>query len=290
MTKKDYSRITPEITRLAELCQHNGVIDKSLYSRYEVKRGLRDENGNGVLTGLTEISEMCARDEAGNPSDGQLFYRGYNIRDLIGGYIKEGRFGFEEITYLLLFGQLPDPVQLKNFQDLLAGYRTLPNSFVRDIIMKAPSRDMMNSMARSVLTLYSYDTNADDTSIPNVLRQCLQLIAQFPQLALYSYQSFDYYLKGNNSFFINDPQPGLSAAENILHMLRKDGAYTTLEARLLDLALVAVIVIAVIFAVFDVPQPAGSDCSNLSSVSTGIVLILAGIIFRYGADLEEKAS
>ena len=220
------------------MCQHNGVIDKSLYSRYEVKRGLRDENGNGVLTGLTEISEMCARDEAGNPSDGQLFYRGYNIRDLIGGYIKEGRFGFEEITYLLLFGQLPDPVQLKNFQDLLAGYRTLPNSFVRDIIMKAPSRDMMNSMARSVLTLYSYDTNADDTSIPNVLRQCLQLIAQFPQLALYSYQSFDYYLKGNNSFFINDPQPGLSAAENILHMLRKDGAYTTLEARLLDLALV----------------------------------------------------
>ena len=238
MTKKDYSRITPEITRLAELCQRNDVIDKSLYSRYEVKRGLRDENGNGVLTGLTEISEMCARDEAGNPSDGQLFYRGYNIRDLIGGYIKEGRFGFEEITYLLLFGQLPDPVQLKNFQDLLAGYRTLPNSFVRDIIMKAPSRDMMNSMARSVLTLYSYDTNADDTSIPNVLRQCLQLIAQFPQLALYSYQSFDYYLKGNNSFFINDPQPGLSAAENILHMLRKDGAYTTLEARLLDLALV----------------------------------------------------
>ena len=173
MTKKDYSRITPEITRLAELCQRNDVIDKSLYSRYEVKRGLRDENGNGVLTGLTEISEMCARDEAGNPSDGQLFYRGYNIRDLIGGYIKEGRFGFEEITYLLLFGQLPDPVQLKNFQDLLAGYRTLPNSFVRDIIMKAPSRDMMNSMARSVLTLYSYDTNADDTSIPNVLRQCL---------------------------------------------------------------------------------------------------------------------
>lgn len=236
--KKDYSEITPEIQALADHCALDCVIDKQLYSTYKVNRGLRDENGNGVLTGLTEISEIQAKTADGQPCDGSLFYRGYNINDLVRGFLKDGRFGFEEITYLLLFGRLPTMEQLDQFQDILAGYRTLPNSFVRDIIMKAPSTDIMNSMARSVLTLYSYDNVPDNVSISNVLRQCLQLIAMFPQLALYSYQAYDYYKKDNTSFFIHDPVPELSTAENILHMLRSDMSYTTTEAKVLDMALV----------------------------------------------------
>ena len=235
--KSDYAKIPKEIKKLVKESTERNTIDKSLYSKYKVNRGLRDENGVGVLTGLTEISEVCAKDEAGNPIDGQLFYRGYNVRDLAAGLIADKRFGFEETTYLLLFGELPNQKELKGFRDRLAKNRTLPNSFVRDIIMKAPSADMMNSMARSVLTLYSYDTNADDTSLDNVLRQCLQLIALFPQLALYSYQAYDYYINDNNSFFINHPKSELSTAENILYMLRKDGSYSDLEARILDLSL-----------------------------------------------------
>ena len=236
--KKDYSRIPGKVKKLVKNSVEINTIDKALYSEFKVNRGLRDERGVGVLTGLTEISEVCAKDDAGNPIDGQLFYRGYNVKDLTKGLLADKHFGFEETTYLLLFGELPDKKQLKSFQELLAGFRTLPNSFVRDIIMKAPSRDIMNSMARSVLTLYSYDNNADDTSLENVLRQCLQLITLFPQLALYSYQAYDYYLKENNTFFINHPKPELSTAENILYMLRKDGSYTDLEARILDLALI----------------------------------------------------
>ncbi|MBR2590834.1 MAG: citrate/2-methylcitrate synthase [Clostridia bacterium] len=235
--KEDYAKIPEEIKKLVKESTEGNTIDKSLYSKYKVNRGLRDENGVGVLTGLTEISEVCAKDENGEPIDGQLFFRGYNVRDLTRGLISDKRFGFEETTYLLLFGELPNREDLKTFQALLARFRKLPNSFVRDIIMKAPSADMMNSMARSVLTLYSYDTNADDTSLDNVMRQCLQLIALFPQLALYSYQAYDYYLKDNNAFFINHPKAELSTAENILYMLRKDGAYSDLEARILDLAL-----------------------------------------------------
>lgn len=235
--KKDYSVIPPEVRELVKNSFEKNMIDKELYSKYKVNRGLRDENGIGVLTGLTEISEVCAKDENGRPIDGELFYRGYNVKDLARGLIEDKRFGFEEVTYLLLFGELPNEKELSDFRTLVGGFRTLPNSFVRDIIMKAPSRDIMNSMARSVLTLYSYDNNADDTSLDNVLRQCLQLIALFPQLALYSYQAYDYYLKENNAFFINHPLPELSAAENILHMLRKDGSFTELEARILDVAL-----------------------------------------------------
>lgn len=235
--KKDYSRIPPQVKKLVKKSTEGNTIDKNLYTEFKVNRGLRDENGVGVLTGLTEISEVCAKDENGNPIDGQLFYRGYNVRDLARGLIDEKRFGFEEATYLLLFGELPKEKELKMFQELLSGFRTLPNSFVRDIIMKAPSSDIMNSMARSVLTLYSYDHNADDTSLNNVMRQCLQLIATFPQLALYSYQAYDYYLKENNAFFIHHPLPELSTAENILYMLRKDGKYSDLEARILDVAL-----------------------------------------------------
>ena len=180
--KRDYSAITPEILALAAHCSQECVIDKQLYTKFKVNRGLRDENGNGVLTGLTEISEIQAKTPDGQPCEGSLFYRGYNVNDLVKGFLKDGRFGFEEITYLLLFGDLPSREELSNFCQLLASYRSLPNSFVRDIIMKAPSTDIMNSVARSVLTLYSYDNNPNDVSIPNVLSQCLQLIAMFPQL------------------------------------------------------------------------------------------------------------
>lgn len=238
MQKRNYSEITPEIIRWADICAKEGVIEKELYLEHRVNRGLRDLNGNGVLTGLTEISEIIAKTPTGEPCDGQLFYRGYHIDDLIRGFLEEERFGFEEIVYLLLFGELPKQEQLDEFKETLFGYRSLPNSFVRDVIMKAPSDDLMNSMARSVLTLYSYDNNPNDTSIPNVLRQCIQLIAMFPQLALYGYQAYSYYRKKNNSFFIHDPVSEHSMAENILHMLRKDGQYSPLEAQILDLALV----------------------------------------------------
>ena len=237
-TKKDYSRITPEIQALADRCAQDCVIEKSLYQQHKVNRGLRDENGVGVLTGLTQISEIIAKNPDGSPCNGSLYYRGYDIKDLVRGFLKDGRFGFEEITYLLLFGHLPTAKQLKDFQELLTTYRSLPNSFVRDIIMKAPSTDIMNSMARSVLTLYSYDNRPNDVSIPNVLRQCLQLIVMFPQLALYGYQAYNYYIKDNSSFFIHDPLPTLSTAENILHMLRPDMGFTPTEALVLDMSLV----------------------------------------------------
>jgi len=242
MEKRNYSAITPEIQRLAALSETSDYIEPEMYRKYQVNRGLRDLNGKGVLTGLTEISEVHAKDKGENGEDipcaGQLFYRGYNVKDLTQGFLAEKRFGFEEITYLLLFGELPTKGQLDEFCATLAGYRSLPNSFVRDLIMKAPSTNMMNSLARSVLTMYSYDTNPDDTSIPNVLRQCLQLIAVFPMMSVYGYLAYDYYLKGNRSFFIHEPDPSLSTAENLLHMLRIDSRYTELEARILDLALV----------------------------------------------------
>ena len=236
----NFSEITNEIMELSELCCRNGSIDSELYKTYDVKRGLRDLNGNGVLAGLTEISDIVSsKKEDGKqiPCDGKLYYRGIDIEDIVGGFITENRFGFEESTYLLLFGELPDSKQLNDFSALLAKYRTLPTSFVRDIIMKAPSPDMMNTLARSVLTLYAYDNNANDISIPNVLRQCLQLIALFPLLAVYGYQAYSHYHDGN-SLFIHSPQPELSTAENILHMLRPDSSFTELEAKILDLALV----------------------------------------------------
>jgi len=242
MAKKDYSAITPEILKLSELCAQNSVINSDLFVEHKVYRGLRDLNGNGVLTGLTEVSEIQSSriDENGNKVScpGELYYRGFNIQELVGGFIKDNRFGFEETVYLLLFGSLPDAKTLEEFKTILAGYRSLPNSFVRDIIMKAPSNDMMNTLARSVLTLYSYDTRANDTSVPNVLRQCLQLIALFPLLSVYGYQAYDYYLNDGTSFFIHEPRPELSTAENLLHMLRIDSKYTELEARILDIALI----------------------------------------------------
>lgn len=238
--RKTLSEVTPEITELAKLCVKTDRIDPSLYEKYDVKRGLRDLNGKGVVTGLTEISEICASkvvDGKEVPCSGELFYRGYNIKSLVNGFLSEGRFGFEETVYLLLFGDLPNSKQLEDFSSVLGRYRVLPVDFVRDIILKAPSSDMMNTLSRSVLTLYSYDDNANDLSIPNVLRQCLELIALFPVLAVYGYQAYNHYYN-KNSLFIHKPDAKRSTAENILTLLRPDEKYTELEAKILDLALV----------------------------------------------------
>lgn len=236
-----YSDLTPEIIELSKICCKNSLIDPSNYDKYDVKRGLRDSNGKGVLTGLTEISEVNSviEDENGNrtPIPGELFYRGYSIEDLVNGFIHDKHYGFEEVSYLLLMGDLPNQEQFEEFNQLLGYYRTLPDTFVRDIIMKAPSRNIMNALSKEVLTLYSYDEKAEGTSVPNVLRQCIQLIALLPVLAVYSYQAFNYF-HNKQSLFIHSPQPHLSTAENILYMLRPDSQYTKLEAKLLDMALV----------------------------------------------------
>ncbi len=236
----NYSEVTPEIRTLAEEAARSTVIDSELYLKYDVKRGLRDLNGKGVLAGLTHISDIQAKkvvDGQEIPIEGHLYYRGYEIQDLVKGFTADKRFGFEEITYLLLFGHLPDRSELESFSNLLGSYRSLPTSFVRDIIMKAPSHDMMNSLARSVLTLYTYDDAADDISIPNVLRQCLQLIALFPMLSVYGFHAYTHYHDGA-SLIIHQPDKRLSTAENLLRILRPDSEYTELEARILDVALV----------------------------------------------------
>ena len=240
MQTNTFSEITPEILNLAKLSEQASQINSELYSKYEVKRGLRDISGKGVLAGLTEIGEIRSYTIVDNemiPCEGKLFYRGLDIEELVKGFVSERRFGFEEITYLLLFGDLPDKKELETFSALLASYRSLPTHFVRDIIMKAPSKDMMNTLARSVLTLYSYDDRADDITLPNVLRQSLQLIALFPMLSVYAYQAYSHYHDGK-SLYIHSPQPELSTAENILHILRPDSSYTELEAKILDIALV----------------------------------------------------
>jgi citrate synthase len=244
MTKNavgDFFDISPRILSLTEECRRHSTIDPELFTRYDVKRGLRDINGKGVLTGLTEISEIVssqAVDGKSVPCEGKLYYRGIDVEDIVRGFIAENRFGFEETVYLLLFGELPSPQALTGFTELLVKYRSLPTNFVRDIIMKAPSFDMMNTLARSVLTLYAYDEKANDPSLPNVLRQCLEMIALFPQLAVYGYQAYMHDSNNSYSFFIHAPKPELSTAENILHMLRINNQYTPLEARILDLALV----------------------------------------------------
>ncbi|MDE5933845.1 MAG: citrate synthase, partial [Lachnospiraceae bacterium] len=240
MDHNSYSEITPEIFRLANMSREADIIDTELFTKYDVKRGLRDLNGKGVLAGLTHISDVRANkivDGVQVPTHGRLFYRGYDVKDLVNGFDKNSNFGYEEATYLLLFDKLPNAKELEMFKALLAGYRSLPTSFVRDIIMKAPSNDMMNTLARSVLTLYSYDDRADDTSLPNVLRQCLQLISLFPLLSIYGYQAYSHYHDGK-SLFIHQPLAELSTAENILHILRPDSKYTPLEAKILDIALV----------------------------------------------------
>ena len=240
MKTEDFSKVTPQIFALSQYCMRCDQIDPNLYTKHDVKRGLRDLNGKGVVAGLTEISEVCSScviDGQTVPCDGKLYYRGVDVEDIVRGYIHDDRFGFEEVVYLLLFGYQPNKDELSDFNKLLGSYRSLPTSFVRDVILKAPSPDMMNALARSVLMLYSYDENADDISIPNVLRQCLQLIALFPQLSVYGYQASSYYHDGQ-SLIIHAPDPNLSTAENILHMLRPDSKYTHLEAKLLDMSLV----------------------------------------------------
>lgn len=238
--KAKISEMPDSVRKLAELCVKNDKIAPELYAKYDVKRGLRDLQGKGVVAGLTEISEICSVktiDGREEPAPGELYYRGYNIKDLVKGFINHDRFGYEETAYLLLFGELPDENQMKEFNEILGNYRTLPVNFVTDIILKAPSPDMMNTLARSVLTLYAYDNYANDISIANVLRQCLELTALLPVISVYGYQAYSHYHAGK-SLFIHKPLPQLSTAENILHLLRPDGTYTQLEARILDLALV----------------------------------------------------
>ncbi|MEG2044987.1 MAG: citrate/2-methylcitrate synthase, partial [Clostridia bacterium] len=229
-----------KIQKLSEKCVKTSFIPPELYNKYEVKRGLRDISGKGVLAGLTEIGEVHAYivDEGEMvPCEGRLMYRGIDINYLVDGFIHDDRFGFEETTYLLLFGKLPNKKELADFNKILIDNRNLPDEFVRDMIMRLPSKDMMNVLSRSVLMLYSYDENPDDNSIPNVLEQCLKLISVFPLLAVYGYQAHvHYHLK--KSLVIHTPSPELSTAENILYMLREDSQYTHLEAQLLDLALV----------------------------------------------------
>lgn len=234
---KDFSK---RIAKWGNFMCDADVIDTELYKKYEVKKGLRDISGKGVLAGLTRIGEVhsyIVDDGETIPQAGRLIYRGMDITDLVDGFLSEGRSGFEEASYLLLMGELPTETELIEFKEVISEYRELPDGFVRDMIMGLPSKDMMNVLARSVLALYSYDDNPDDVSVENVVRQSLGLIAVFPSLAVYGYQAFKYY-HGESSLVIHSPVPELSTAENILHMLRHDNGYTALEAELLDLSLV----------------------------------------------------
>ncbi len=235
----NYCNITPEIEALAGMSKENSRIDPGDYVKYDVKRGLRDLNGKGVLAGLTEVSDIVAKkvvDGQELPCEGKLYYRGVDVEKLVAGALKEGRFGFEETAYLLLLGKLPTKEELDSFTRQLSYYRSLPNNFVRDVILKAPSHDIMNSLARSVLNLASYDDRADDISLPNVMRQCVQLIALFPMLSVYGYQAWNY--KSGSSLYIHAPRPELSAAENILSLLRADSSYSFWEAHVLDICLI----------------------------------------------------
>ena len=231
---------TERIAEYTNLCKSNFDINPELYSKYDVKRGLRDVNGKGVLTGLTKIAEVKSYTiDDGDiiPCEGKLYYHGINMEQIVNGFTADNRFGFEEVAYLLLFGELPNKQQLDQFNQDLVYYRDLPTSFTRDVILKAPSRSIMNSLARSVLTLYTYDEKADSTDIDVVMRQSLQMIARFPRLAVYSYQGLKHYYD-EQSLFIHAPSPELSTAQNILYMLRPDHSFTPLEAQVLDIALV----------------------------------------------------
>ena len=235
-----YCEITPELLALKQQWEKKNYIDPKLYKEYNVKRGLRDEDGRGVLTGLTRVAEIqsynVTEGEHIIPTDGVLYYRGIDCRDIVTGSERRGRFAFEEAAYLLLFGELPTEDKLRDFCVQLASYRTLPTNFFRDVIMKAPPRDLMNTMQRGILTLFCYDDKPNDISLENVLRQCLQLMSNMPVLAIYAYQAWRY--SQGESLYIHVPKPELSTAENFLRMLREDCGYTELEARTLDVALV----------------------------------------------------
>lgn len=228
------------ISSMAAQIEKTDVIEPELYDKYEVKRGLRDKNGKGVLCGLTEISEVTSWEMINGvrtPVPGVLCYRGYNVKDLIANCQAENRFGFEETVYLLLFGKLPTRDELKFFTQMLSDFRVLPRNFVRDVIMKSPCKDMMNMLARCVLNLYSYDADADNVMVSNVLRQSLQLIAQFPMIAVYSHRVYQYYNTNDGSMYIHKPIAEYSTAQNLLHILRKDNSFTDLEAKVLDICL-----------------------------------------------------
>ena len=235
----DLTQLNDYTTRSETVCRRNDTISPRLYDEYGVKKGLRDENGNGVLAGLTNISKITSSkivDGKKVPCDGQLWYRGYRVEDLIGS-LGETELGYEKIAYLLLMGQLPDSAAAEEFRTLLGECRTLPTNFTRDVIMKAPGKDIMNSMTRGILTLASYDERAIDTSVSNSLRQCIQLIAEFPLLAVYGYHAYNYY-ENMDSMVIHRPDPALSTAENLLMMLRPNKKYTATEAKVLDTALI----------------------------------------------------
>ena len=235
----DMTQLNDYTTRSEAVCRRNDTISPRLYEEYGVKKGLRDENGNGVLAGLTNISKITSSkivDGKKVPCDGQLWYRGYRVEDLIGS-LGEKELGYEKIAYLLLMGQLPDSAAAEEFRRLLGECRTLPTNFTRDVIMKAPGKDIMNSMTRGILTLASYDERAIDTSVSNSLRQCIQLIAEFPLLAVYGYHAYNYY-ENMDSMVIHRPDPALSTAENLLMMLRPNKKYTATEAKVLDTALI----------------------------------------------------
>ena len=240
MENQTMEDINADLKKYSDLCMKNDMQDEALYIEYDVKKGLRDKNGKGVLSGLTNISMIEAFEEVDGrkvPCDGRLYYRGYNIIELVKGFLGENRFGFEETTYLLLFGQLPTKEELREFKKVLANGRNLPKNFNRDVIMKAPSEDIMNSLTKSVLTLSSYDENVSNLSIENVLRQCLMLISTFPMLAIYGYHAYNHY-EFDESLYVHRPDPELSTSENLLRMLRPDQKYTDLEAKVLDIALV----------------------------------------------------
>ena len=235
----DLTQLNDYTTRSEAVCRRNDTISPRLYEEYGVKKGLRDENGTGVLAGLTNISKITSSkivDGKKVPCDGQLWYRGYRVEDLIGS-LGETELGYEKIAYLLLMGQMPDSAAAEEFRRLLGECRTLPTNFTRDVIMKAPGKDIMNSMTRGILTLASYDERAIDTSVSNSLRQCIQLIAEFPLLAVYGYHAYNYY-ENMDSMVIHRPDPALSTAENLLMMLRPNKKYTATEAKVLDTALI----------------------------------------------------
>ena len=237
INKNDFMK---NVEEWSNICLNDDRIDLEAYERFDVKRGLRDKNGSGVVAGLTKVSKIISNkvvDGEKVPCEGQLFYRGYNIYDLVNGAVSERRYGFEEIAYLLLFGDLPNKSQLDRFTQTLGYSRTLPTNFVRDVVMKAPSQDMMSCLARSILTLASYDEKASDISVPNVLRQCLMLISVMPMLAVYGYHAFNHYERGG-SMYIHRADENLSTAENILRLLRPDMKYSEVEAHVLDLALI----------------------------------------------------
>ena len=239
MNLEEMGSLRDSMELLGEELMNGHRINPNLYVEYDVKRGLRDSAGKGVLTGLTEISDVTGYDLVNGrkiPAHGRLYYQGYNVNDIVDG-LKDRKFGFEETIYLLLFGRLPSEKDMQIFKNVMENFETLSGRFVRDVVMKASNSDIMNAMQRCILTLYTYDSKAEDISAENVLRQSIEMIAKLPLIAVYSYHSYRHFRK-DETLFIRNPQRGLSLAENILLMLRPDGKYTELEAKVLDIALI----------------------------------------------------